>query len=348
MVKIDRATLRAGPQGASAEVRYRGEGLLGIEPTPVLSAGPAAVQVGASFLSPRAVDHFTVTAWVRCDRAVSPLAEYAAILGRFQDGAPDASEWLLGIDSSGRLFMATTGEGTTPRVEAPTALATGTWYHVAAEWSANGNAAIFLNGEPQANGVLEVPQGGSLPVVLGDTYPPSGAHAFLGRIDEIRIWNHAATGDWVASLYGAAPDKDEDGIFDGNDPDDNNDGIPDAWAYDYFGDPLSGSPQADSDADGMKDLEEYIAGSDPTDHLSQFIVGPFVRQVAGTRVRVEFEGLAGRVYQAFERPAMAGFNSGWTKASKPYPCLQDGPFSITIQTDQEREMFYCVTVKLAE
>jgi len=45
------------------------------------------------------------------------------------------------------------------------------------------------------------------------------------------------------------------------------DGLPDAWEQQYFGD-LSQEPFEDADNDGFSNLEEYRAGSDPTDASS--------------------------------------------------------------------------------
>ena len=51
-------------------------------------------------------------------------------------------------------------------------------------------------------------------------------------------------------------------------PDSDADGLPDAWETNYFGNPTNGSATADSDGDGMSNLEEYLAGTNPLDALS--------------------------------------------------------------------------------
>jgi len=48
------------------------------------------------------------------------------------------------------------------------------------------------------------------------------------------------------------------------DEDSDNDGLPDWWELEYFGD-LSHGPDDDSDGDGFTDLEELRSGTDPTD-----------------------------------------------------------------------------------
>lgn len=46
--------------------------------------------------------------------------------------------------------------------------------------------------------------------------------------------------------------------------DSDGDGLPDSWEIEYFGD-LSHGPDEDFDGDGYTNLEEYEAGTDPTD-----------------------------------------------------------------------------------
>ncbi len=61
-------------------------------------------------------------------------------------------------------------------------------------------------------------------------------------------------------------DSDGDGTPDIDDPDDDNDGLPDSYEDSHaFLDPLNGSDAAlDQDEDGLTNLQEYSAGSNPT------------------------------------------------------------------------------------
>jgi len=88
-------------------------------------------------------------------------------------------------------------------------------------------------------------------------------------------------------------DLDMDGAGDVCDPDDDNDGLPDAWELLHFGDETSAQPGDDSDLDGLSNLQEFAAGTDPMDSNSTFLI-EFVS--AGGGVDVSFNSLTGRLY----------------------------------------------------
>jgi hypothetical protein len=77
-------------------------------------------------------------------------------------------------------------------------------------------------------------------------------------------------GNSIASEYlltfKTLEDTDGDGIPNSLDEDDDNDGMPDSWEEEYGLNPRSSSDaNLDKDNDGLTNLEEYEAKTDPTD-----------------------------------------------------------------------------------
>ena len=60
-------------------------------------------------------------------------------------------------------------------------------------------------------------------------------------------------------------DTDGDGIGNNADTDDDNDGMPDAWEEQYGLNPFVDDSSDDLDGDGISNIDEYIAGTDPTE-----------------------------------------------------------------------------------
>jgi len=72
----------------------------------------------------------------------------------------------------------------------------------------------------------------------------------------------------LLSVNRSSPDTDDDGTIDSIDTDDDNDGLPDSWEILYGSNPLIADANLHSDNDGYTNLQEYQAGTDPTDDTS--------------------------------------------------------------------------------
>jgi hypothetical protein len=85
----------------------------------------------------------------------------------------------------------------------------------------------------------------------------------------------------------------------GTDPDMDDDGCPDVWELLHFGNLNSGS-MGDSDGDGARDCDEYIAGSDPRNSNSFFHL-TIVKTLAGADVSFIAERAQGVGYDGRAR-----------------------------------------------
>jgi subtilisin family serine protease len=88
------------------------------------------------------------------------------------------------------------------------------------------------------------------------------------------------------------------------DPDSN--GLPDWWESTYFGQLGGVNPNDDSDSDGRTNLQEFLAGTNPTAASSVLSVSALSRSVDGSAVSVTWEAVPGKTYQVFAGDAPDG------------------------------------------
>jgi hypothetical protein len=93
--------------------------------------------------------------------------------------------------------------------------------------------------------------------------------------------------------------------------DSNENGMDDAWEINYFGS-NGGIPDADNDGDGLSNLGEYLAGTDPTDRNSalRFV---HVYRHPSSGVVMEWASIEGRSYIVERSPTL--LDSIWTQLS---------------------------------
>lgn len=109
------------------------------------------------------------------------------------------------------------------------------------------------------------------------------------------------------------------------------DGIPDAWESNYGSDATSLAPGGDLDGDGMKNREEYIAGTDPTNALSYLRVENIQSTTSTTQsVRIEFNAISNRTYSVLfcEQPG----SPAWS----PVTDVVAAPTNRTVQVFDQR------------
>lgn len=101
-------------------------------------------------------------------------------------------------------------------------------------------------------------------------------------------------GNDPANWFAAAPTAGKANSVNPNDT--NGDGLPDAWQIQYFGSITSpqAAPGADPDNDGFNNLQEYLAGTNPTLASSRLQIDAIV--AAGATRTIQFTAVAGKTY----------------------------------------------------
>lgn len=199
-----------------------------------------------------------------------------------------------------------------------------------------------------------------------------GASQSLGELNALRISNISPTNSFELRGYvtmtfpsGARrPQNKQLGfkILVGRMPpapvaDTDGDGIPDYWEEEYFGGPVGAGADEDADGDGMTNLEEFIAGTNPTDPRCAFrvVIDKVPPPAQNTRasdasgdgsvVQLEWPTVSNRTYIIWRatrlEPDMRNFEkiAEITSASLPWNMFQD-----TTATNSAR-YFYRIQIK---
>jgi hypothetical protein len=117
---------------------------------------------------------------------------------------------------------------------------------------------------------------------------------FSEAIDDIRVYSRALASNEVHDLANPDVDSDGDGIPDDIDPDDDNDGMPDTWETANLLDPLVPDANQDPDGDGLSNIGEFIAGTNPQIPESVFEIGSV--RMNGAVCEISFDTVTGRLY----------------------------------------------------
>ena len=99
--------------------------------------------------------------------------------------------------------------------------------------------------------------------------------------------------------------------------DDDNDGLPNTWEQQYFGNTTNTLASADSDGDGRSNYAEYLAGTDPASAASSFRITRF-QAAFGPSIGLTWSSVTNRVYTVERATNAAGsFISLWGMPGNP-------------------------------
>ncbi len=120
--------------------------------------------------------------------------------------------------------------------------------------------------------------------------------------------------------------------------------IPDAWRLANFGTTANAGNAADTadpDGDGMNNLAEFAAGTNPNSASDRFKVLTTAR--TATSFTATAAGRAGRSY-LLERSAAALASGSWASVASQGPLATDGPVSLTDSAIPPKAAFYRIRV----
>ncbi len=122
--------------------------------------------------------------------------------------------------------------------------------------------------------------------------------------------------------------------------DQDGDGMPDRWERDFFGDTTSTVDSVDSDGDGMSNLEEFLAGTDPSDAGSAY-PGATITPASGSDLTLAWPTIVGRRYRMIEKDSPTG------SGAEIYNVVGNGGvMTHTTVNKGGASKFYCLTIEL--
>ena len=220
---------------------------------------------------------FTLSAWVR-----SSAGAGIACAGFIGEVGQNERYYAIGMrDGKGEIaghiaphpFARLSAAGVTP-------IADGEWHHLAGVFLSATDKRLYVDGRLEAT--LTAPFAFTSSVnrcSIGLCDRPQRDAPWLGRIDDFRVHGIALTEDQLEAAAAEEPAT----------PDEGGDRLPAAWAVEHFGatNAFNGGPSDDWDGDGLDNWGEYVAGTDPTNAASVFMLD--IRGAGGV-VFVEWTG----------------------------------------------------------
>lgn len=217
---------------------------------------------------------------------------------------------------------------------------TGQWYYIAGTYDSSltgNNLSLYTDGERVAgtnsSGQIDMTTDH---VIIGAKLGTS--YFFDGLIDEVRISRTCRSSNWIwACWMNQKPGSDLTSLGPVIEVDSDNDGLADAWELRYFKDlsTSSGSNEDDWDGDSSPDIDEYAAGTNPTNPASCLAISE-IRQDTGTAHVIEWQSVSGRLYMVEQATNLL---SSWSTIVSNLPATEPQNVHTVAPVEAESEFY---------
>jgi len=222
------------------------------------------------------------------------------------------------------------------------------WHHFALVISSNGVPEGFVDGVSVGtySGTLAKAPVGDVTRIGGNSNTTYSAQRhFNGMLDEVRISSTPRSSNWIWACWSNVSSNNAfsrcgDIVMGGRDAY----SVPDDWKIHYFGG--TGMPGAESlddyDHDGVANLYEYLAGTDPTNAYSRLEITSLPATINGTNFMLRWSSVSGKYYSVdVSTNLMEGFSINAASNIPGTPVMN----ILTIRVDRAVQKFFRIHVE---
>ncbi len=152
------------------------------------------IAMGSDLSALKITGSLTISAWAK----VNSFSTTNNIFSKFT-GTASTSSYLLTFNTSSQLRVKLSDGATIPVYDSTGTFSTGTWYHVAAVYTAGSSVKLYINGVLDINSTSSIPASLANSTTIVDIGAQNvGASGFFnGTLDDVRIYNYARSPEQI-------------------------------------------------------------------------------------------------------------------------------------------------------